>query len=51
MGFEEKILDTLTNIETSLKRIEQSLNAETQSEVIKEAVFQALTGKKANPSP
>lgn len=45
MGYEEKILDTLTNIETSLKRIEHYLGAKSQKEYDRDAVNFALTGK------
>lgn len=43
---ERKLLNTLKSIDGTLKRIEQSLTAEKQHEVVKEAVSHALLGDK-----
>lgn len=48
--FEEKLLKTLESIDCALKRIEQSLTAEKQHEVVKEAVSHAVLGEKGNLS-
>lgn len=45
---DEKLLNTLKSIDGTLKRIEQSLVAEKQREVIKEAVSHAVLGEKYN---
>lgn len=45
---DEKLLNTLKSIDGTLKRIEQSLVAEKQHEVIKEAVSHAVLGEKYN---
>lgn len=45
-----KMLNTLENIDATLKRIEQSLTAEKQHETIKSAVSHALLGKRYNPT-
>lgn len=42
----EKILNALEDIASTLKRIEQRLNADQQHEVIKGAVSHALLGSK-----
>lgn len=51
MSNEEKLLNTLESIDGTLKRIEQSLAAEKQHEVIKEAVSRAMMGEKYNSTP
>lgn len=43
---ERKLLNTLKSIDGTLKRIEQSITAEKQHEVIKEAVSHAMLGEK-----
>lgn len=43
---EQKKLNALEDIASTLKRIEQTLNADKQHEVIKEAVSHALLGSK-----
>lgn len=48
---ERKLLNTLKSIDGTLKRIEQSIAAEKQHEVIQEAVSQAMMGKKYNSTP
>lgn len=45
---ERRLLNTLKSIDGTLKRIEQSLVAEKQHEVIKEAVSHAVFGEKYN---
>lgn len=46
-----KMLNTLESIDATLKRIEQSLTAEKQREIIMGAVSHALLGKRYNPTP
>lgn len=48
---ERKLLNTLKSIDGTLKSIEQSLAAEKQHEVIKEAVSHAVLGEKYNSTP
>lgn len=48
---EEKLLNTLKSIDGTLKRIEQSLLAENQNIVIKEAVSHAMMGEKYDSTP
>lgn len=48
---ERKLLNTLKSINSTLKRIEQSLAAEKQHEAIKEAVSHAMLGEKYNSTP
>lgn len=48
---ERRLLNTLKSIDGTLKRIEQSLVAEKQHEVIKEAVSHAMFGEKYNYTP
>lgn len=48
---EVELLNTLKSIDGTLKRIEQSLTAEKQHEVIKEAVSHAMMGEKYNSTP
>ena len=48
---EEKLLNTLKSIDGTLKRIEQSLLAENQHIVIKEAVSHAMMGEKYDSTP
>lgn len=48
---EKEMLKALESIDATLKRIEQSLNAEKQHEVIKGAVTHALSGEKYNSTP
>lgn len=43
-----KMLNTLESIDATLKRIEQSLTAEKQHEIIMGAVYHALSGEKYN---
>lgn len=45
-----KMLNTLESIDATLKRIEQSLTAEKQHEIISEAVFHSLLGERYNPT-
>ena len=46
-----KMLNTLEDIASTLKRIEQKLNADKQHEVIKDAVNHALKGNKKISNP
>ena len=46
-----KMLNTLESIDGTLKRIEQSLTAEKQHEIISEAVSHSLLGERYNPTP
>lgn len=48
---EKKLLNTLKSIDGTLKRIEQSLLAENQHIVIKEAVSHAMMGEKYDSTP
>lgn len=45
------VLNTLKSIDGTLKRIEQSLNAENQHEVIKDAISHAFIGDKYKSTP
>lgn len=45
------VLNTLKSIDGTLKRIEQSLNAENQHVVIKDAISHAFIGDKYKPTP
>lgn len=51
MSSETELLNTLKSIDGTLKRIEQSLSAEKQHEVIKEAVSHAMLGEKYDSTP
>lgn len=46
-----KMLNTLESIDATLKRIEQSLTAEKQHEIIMGAVSHAMLGERYNPTP
>lgn len=46
----KRVLNTLKSIDGTLKRIEQSLNAENQHEVIKDAISHAFIGDKYKPT-
>lgn len=48
---ELELLNTLKSIDNTLKHIEQSLTAEKQHEVIKEAISHAALGEKYNSTP
>ena len=45
---EKKLLNTLKSIDGTLKRIEQLLAAESQHEIIKDAVSHVMMGEKFN---
>lgn len=47
----KEMLKALESIDSTLKRIEQSLNAEKQHEIIKGDVAHALSGEKYNSTP
>lgn len=47
----KEMLNTLKSIDGTLKRIEQSLNAENQHVVIKDAITHAFIGDKYKPTP
>lgn len=51
MSSETELLNTLKSIDGTLKRIEQSLTAEKQQEVIVGAVSQAMMGEKRDSTP
>lgn len=46
-----KMLNTLENIDGTLKRIEQSFTAEKQHEIIMGAISHAVLGGRYNPTP